>query len=95
MSARKELDELLAEQDESATVLDGFDGAIVGLTEDFRVVYDMRVIMEGVLVDTGGDVDSAIEHYYFNVAGTAGQMADGPILMIPLGADDAPAGKDG
>jgi len=69
---RDELELWLAAIDSSALFADGFDDAILGLTEveeGWRVCYDIGRILEILVAEHGMDVDEAIEYYDFNIGG--------------------------
>ena len=69
---RDELELWLAAIDSSALFADGFDDAILGLTEveeGWRVCYDIGRILEILVAEHGMDVDEAMEYYDFNIGG--------------------------
>ena len=69
---RDELELWLAAIDSSALFADGFDDAILGLTEveeGWRVCYDIGRILEILVAEHDMDVDEAIEYYDFNIGG--------------------------
>ena len=69
---RDKLELWLAAIDSSALFADGFDDAILGLTEveeGWRVCYDIGRILEILVAEHGMDVDEAIEYYDFNIGG--------------------------
>lgn len=60
--------------DETALFADGFDGAIIGLTQDslndaFRVCYSVDDCCEILMVDHDMGYDEAMEFFDFNVRG--------------------------
>jgi hypothetical protein len=68
---RKRLTEILDSVDEETLTADGFDAAIVGVTEDspVRVVYDYNTCVRVLMADDMTEED-AIEHMNFNVTGS-------------------------
>ena len=69
---RDKLELWLAAIDSSALFADGFDDAILGLTEveeGWRVCYDIGRILEILVAEHGMDVDEALEYYDFNIGG--------------------------
>jgi len=69
---RDKLELWLAAIDSSALFADGFDDAILGLTEveeGWRVCYDIGRILEILVAEHGMGVDEAVEYYDFNIAG--------------------------
>jgi len=64
--------EWVAEQNEEALFLDGYDACIVGVAERFGVgpvaAYDYDAIIEK-LVAGGLTYDDAVEHFEFNIIG--------------------------
>lgn len=74
---------------ENAVALDGYDDAIVGVSEDGRVVYDYDKMVK-CLVDRDGMTDmEAIEFIDYNTIRSipyAGEFA--PIVMYPIREED-------
>ena len=68
---RKQLTEQLEEMDESTLTADGFDAAIVGITDfsPIRVVYEYNTCVRVLMAD-GMTEEDAIEHMNFNVTGS-------------------------
>ena len=81
---RKQITKRLEDMDESTLTADGFDAAIIGLTEasPVRVVYDWDTCVR-VLMSEGMSEEDAIEHMNFNVTGGyVGEQT--PIFIYPL-----------
>lgn len=79
--------ELRAELPEDAIIFDGmsFDGSIVGVTTDDRVVYDYDKMVEELMVDEGWSYEEAAEWINYNTIRSlpyAGENA--PIIMYAL-----------
>lgn len=58
---------------EGAIILDGLDGAIIGITEEFgqepKILYSVNKILD-ILTNGGAiDRDEALEYYYYNIVG--------------------------
>jgi hypothetical protein len=74
--------------DEPVVLLDGLDGAVVGVVDGCRLVYD-RTRCLALLVDQGMGWDEAVEWYEFNTVRTVQHLGDrGPLLMDPLPVRD-------
>ena len=69
---REEIEGWLAAVDASALFADGFDYAILGITEvagGWRVCYDTGRVLELLVLEHGMDEEGAIEYFDFNIAG--------------------------
>jgi len=69
---RERLELWLAAIDSKALFADGFDDAILGLTEveeGWRVCYDIGRILEILVVDHDMESDEAVEYFDFNIGG--------------------------
>lgn len=62
------------ESAEGSIILDGFDDAIIGITEEFgkepRILYSKDKILEILTSDNHMDILEAIEYYEFNILGS-------------------------
>ncbi len=68
---RQEINDWLEPLGAEARFADGYDMAIIGITEvdeGYRVCYDIGRVLE-ILVITGMTEEEAIEYYDFNIAG--------------------------
>lgn len=79
--------QLRAELPEGAIVFDNmsYDGSIVGVTADDRVVYDYDKMVEELMDDEGWSYEEAAEWINYNTIGSlpcAGEQA--PIIMYAL-----------
>lgn len=63
---RREIDFIAEETGEAIMVADGFDEAIIGLTEVFRVVYDREKCITALTRNMSRE--DAEEYFEFNVA---------------------------
>lgn len=69
---REKIELWLAAIDSHALFADGFDDAILGLTEvedGWRVCYDIGRILEVLVVDHDMSADEAVEYFDFNIEG--------------------------
>ena len=56
--------------DDTFVIVDGFDDAIIGVDDNnLKIVYDIDEVIN-ILIINGMDVDEAIEHYEYNIAGS-------------------------
>jgi len=63
----------LTHEGEHPIVADGFDEAIVGMTEDARVVYSVDKILRILKERDGMDEEGAEEYFSFNISGSLGE----------------------
>jgi len=58
-------------QDNECLLADGFDSALIGITDGLNsvAVYDSNLCIELLIKEGMSDID-AIEHFYYNVAGS-------------------------
>jgi hypothetical protein len=73
------------EEAEGAIILDGLDGAIIGVVEEFgnspRILYSKEKIIDILVERDGMTSEEAIEYYDFNILGLyAGEQ--NPIFLI-------------
>jgi hypothetical protein len=65
---------ILDEYDEGSVILEGFNDAIIGVTEEFgrgsRILYSKDKILEILTSDNQMDILEAIEYYEFNILGS-------------------------
>jgi hypothetical protein len=65
---------ILDEYAEGSVILDGFDDAIIGITEEFgrgpRILYSKDKILEILTSNEQMDIAEAIEYYEFNILGS-------------------------
>ena len=73
MDKRAEINEQLAEMEETALTADGFDDAILGLVTDFnskpRVAYSMTECINILMERDEMTYIDALEHFSYNVEG--------------------------
>lgn len=85
MDTRNEIDELLQSCDMSSLFADGFDDAIIGVSQDgytgsFRVCYSVTRCYDALIAD-GMTEEEAIEHFEYNVL-AASMGPTTPIFII-------------
>ena len=58
-------------QDNECLLADGFDSALIGITDGLNsvAVYDSNLCIELLIKEGMSEID-AIEHFYYNVAGS-------------------------
>lgn len=62
-----------------------YDTAIVGVTEDNRVVYDFDRMVDWLVTEKGMTAEDAVEWIEYNTARALPYMGEGaPIIMYPL-----------
>ncbi len=65
---------ILDEYAEGSVILEGFNDAIIGVTEEFgrgsRILYSKDKILEILTSDNQMDILEAIEYYEFNILGS-------------------------
>lgn len=67
---------------EDATKFDGYDDAIIGYTEDGRLVYDATLILAILAKDM--PYDDAVDFFDYNTLRTVPYMgAHAPVIMWP------------
>ena len=69
---REEIEGWLEAIEASAMFADGFDMAIIGITDveqGYRVCYDIGRILELLVLEHDMDEEGAIEYFDFNIAG--------------------------
>ena len=82
--------ELRAELPEDAIVFDNmsYDGSIVGVTTDSRVVYDYDKMIEKLMQDEGWSYEDAIDWIEYNTIGgmcpPKDMVGNPPIIMYRL-----------
>lgn len=81
----------IAELNEEAIILDGFDSAIIGMVERCGlapvVCYDRARCLEIIQETNGGNRQAAEEHFDFNVSG--GYLGEyTPVFLTRLGIYD-------
>lgn len=69
--------------DEPFMIMDGFDGAIIGFDQqNMKLIYSVPDCID-ILISEGMSDEDAIDHFEYNVRGSANK--DTPILMdIPF-----------
>jgi hypothetical protein len=79
--------QLRAELPEDAIVFDNmsYDGSIVGVTTDGRVVYDYDKMVEELMQDEGWNYEDAVEWIEYNTIRALSYTGEnGPIVMYRI-----------
>ena len=79
--------ELRAELPEDAILFDNmsYDGSIIGVTTEGRVVYDYDQMVEELMQDEEWSYEDAVEWIDYNtIRALPYAGADGPIIMYPI-----------
>lgn len=71
---------------EDAVVFAGpeYNDAIVGITDDGRVVYDYNLMIECLMEADGIEYDEAMEFVEYNTIRACDYMENPPIIMHPI-----------
>ena len=73
---------------DEAVLLDSFDGAVVGVTTDGRVVYDYDAMVQCLVDQDGMSEDEAIEFIEYNTVRSLPYVGEkAPIIMNLLRLD--------
>ena len=81
---RKLINAMMEDIEQTTLLADGFDAAIVGITESFpvQVIYDHDTCVQ-ILQADGMKEEEALEYFHFNVLGAyVGEQT--PIFMHPI-----------
>lgn len=76
------------EKAEGAILLDGLEGAIIGITEEFgngpRILYSKENILSILMERDGMDSLEAEEFYYYNIVGLYAGEQNAIFLDVPI-----------
>jgi len=76
------------ERAEGAILLDGLEGAIIGITEEFgngpRILYSKEKILLILMERDGMDSLEAEEFYYYNIVGLYAGEQNAIFLDVPI-----------
>lgn len=62
-----------------------YDTAIIGVTDDNRVVYDFNKMVDWLVSEKNMDADEAVEWIEYNTIRAIPYMGEGaPVIMYPL-----------
>jgi len=53
--------------DQQFSIVNGYDDAIIGVSQDFSLVYSVKTTLDIILKENSLNTDEALEHFYFNV----------------------------
>lgn len=65
----EELKQTIADYNPEAMFADGFDHAIMGYSNDLKVIYSANMILETLVERDGMTPDEAIDYFNFNIEG--------------------------
>lgn len=68
-----------------------YDNAIIGVTEDERVVYDFNAMVQCLVEADGMTELEAIEFIEYNAIRALPYVENGPIIMYPIDKEDISA----
>ena len=71
---------------EDAVVFDNpsYDSAIIGVSDDGRVVYDFEMMVQSLMKEDGMSELDAVEFIGYNSIRTAAYIPNGPIVMYGI-----------
>ena len=71
---------------EDAIVFDNpsYDSAIIGVSDDGRVVYDYEMMVQCLMAEDGMSELDAVEFISYNSVRAASYIPDGPIVMYGI-----------
>ena len=67
--------------------LPGYDEAIIGVTDDGRVVYNYDAMVECLMNATGMNMEQAVDFSDYNTVRACAYMNNAPIIVYPLPVD--------
>ena len=86
------IDRLHSDLNPGALLMNGFENALIGATEDFdevyRFVYSYRKIIAILIKEHDMDELTAIEYYDFNIARSIPYMGPNRPVILEIEADD-------
>lgn len=81
------INDRLADMDETAVVLSGFDDAAIGLTEirgHWHIVYDYRKCIAVLTADGEMDEETAVEYFEYNTIRALPYIEHAPIVITAV-----------
>lgn len=60
--------------------VDGFDGAVIGMTTDMKLVYCVGDMLD-ILIEEGMDDVDAIDHFEYNISRSIPYVENAPVLV--------------
>jgi hypothetical protein len=71
---------------EDAIVFDNpsYDGAIIGVSDDGRVIYDFEMMIQCLMTEDGMSVEDAADFISYNSIRAATYIPNGPIVMYGI-----------
>jgi transcriptional regulator with XRE-family HTH domain len=87
-ASNDELKEWLVDQGyENSIVLENpsYRNAVVGVSEEGRVIYSARIILEDMMLDEGMDYEDALDHFNYNLLRSLPYMGEmAPIIQYDI-----------
>ena len=83
----QEIRDLLNEMlDEATYVFDNpsYDSAIIGVSDDGRVIYDHQMMIQSLMQEDGISVEEAADFISYNSIRAAAYIPNGPIVMYGI-----------
>lgn len=87
MNENQDIREIICEMGyEDAVVFDNpsYDEAIIGVSDDGRVVYDFDLMVQCLMKEDGMSDLEAMDFICYNTIRALGYIEDGPIVMCPI-----------
>ena len=78
---------LIKRNHEESIVLDNpsYRNAVIGVSENGRVIYSARIILEDMMIDEGMDPEDALDHFNYNLLRSLPYMGDmAPIIQTDI-----------
>ena len=71
---------------EDAIVFDNpsYDRAIIGVSDDGRVIYDYEMMIQCLMTEDGMSVEEAADFVSYNTVRAAAYVPNGPIVMYGI-----------
>lgn len=86
--SNEDLKEWLIDHDhENSIVLESpsYRNAVIGVSEEGRVIYSARIIIEDMMIDEGMEYEDALEHFSYNLLRSLPYMGEmAPIIQYDI-----------
>lgn len=73
-----------AEEFDGVVTYDGFDDAIIGVSDDFNAIYDYDKMVLCLMLHEDMDEEEAMEHIDYNILGFKISCEKAPIIIYRL-----------
>lgn len=82
---RKAIEEMAIDNEEEVVFIDSFDGSIIGITDDFRLIYNLDKMIGELMDDDDISYDDAVDFIDHNVILALAYYGDkAPIIKMSL-----------